>query len=660
MPIFSFGFELPESVKGGAAQHQMTATLADFSRRHLEQLSVQEMCVLRNGTRIEVFAASEQMDISISKFFVELQKEFNWPADVLYNSRFHADGRNALRQFFRLAIGMDANGELAFSGEDFRRAFEISRGVNLVGPKLNKLFQRGLWLAEKVRIQLNVQKNAITPESVLVEIAQKMFGDLKDHKALIAANGYSFESLARKLEEKNIGEMLFVDIERQHSQKLDRFGVAKIKSEQLSQVLPSIDLLLMFSKDFERVFEHHQISKMMSRRNNRPLLFVSYLDDSQPDPFEKLSLSDVYNIYYYNKRDLEKIVAGNLKEHQKAAAVIDQLIDREVDDFIAWIDAKQQYRSGNIIGKSHAMQEILELVVRIAQTDISALIDGESGTGKELIARAIHEHSGRAQNPFIVVNCGALPESLLESELFGHVRGAFTGATHNKMGLIEAANHGTIFLDEIGETSLAMQVKLLRFLQEGEIKPVGSHQTLKVDVRLITATNRDLEEMITRGLFRQDLFYRLNVIQITIPPLREHREDILPLAEFFIKKFSDKIHKSIYGIDEQAQKLLCEYDWPGNVRQLENAIERAVALCLGKYLSTADFPTNMLKPASSNHHGDAADMSLKNLEKNHIAAMLHEFEWNYDLVAKILGIGRTTLWRKMKEYNISSHQREPS
>lgn len=655
MPIFTFGFEYPES-KQRASWARSLSSLAEFAGK---KLSAQEMFVYQTGERIQIFAAAEQRDILVSKFFVELQKEYEAPVDVLQSRRFRADGPDALREFFRLAIGMDAAGEMTHSVEDFRNAFEKSRSLNLVGPKLNKLFQRGLWLAEKIRIQLNVQKNAITAESVLVEIAQKMFGDLKDHKALIAANGYSFEPLVKKLKEQNIGELFLVDFDNKTTSLIERFGGTKIKTDQLSQVLPSIDLLLIYSKDFEPIFEQQQISRMMSRRNNRPLLFVSYLDDSQPDVFEKLNLSDVYNIYYYNKRDLEKIVASNLKEHQKVAAVIEQLIDREVDDFIAWVNSREEYRFGNIIGKSPAMQNILELVARIAQTDISVLIDGESGTGKELIARAIHEHSSRAHNPFIVVNCGALPESLLESELFGHVRGAFTGATHNKKGLIEAANHGTIFLDEIGETSLAMQVKLLRFLQEGEIKPVGSHQTQKVDVRLITATNRDLEEMIAQGLFRQDLYYRLNVIQITIPPLREHREDILPLAEFFTKRFAEKIHKTIYGIDEEAQRLLCEYDWPGNVRQLENAIERAAALCLGKYLSKADFPANMFKPSATNHHADAADLSLKNLEKKHIAATLQEFEWNYDLVAKILGIGRTTLWRKMKEYNITSpHHRE--
>ncbi len=654
MSIFAFGFEYSRDNKTSESWAQQLAAPDTFVAKHFSSFEAQEMFVVPFASRTCVFAVAEKKDILISKFFIALQNEFNLPPEVLQNNRFRWDGHEAVRQFFKLAIGIDA-GEVTHSGEAFRSAFEAARNSKLVGPHFSKLFQRALWLAEKVRIQLNVEENAITAESVVIEIAQKIFGDLKDHKALIAANGYSFQTFTKKLAEKNVGEMVFVDFENRSNSSPEGFGATRVKTEQLNRVLPEIDLILLFSKDFEPILREQQISKIMARRNNRPLLLVSYLDESQQNPFDKLNLSDVYNIYYYNKQDLEKIVTANLKTHQKTTAVIDQLIDREISDYNEWVSSKEYHRFGNIIGKSPAIQNILELVARIAQTDISVLIDGESGTGKELVARAIHEQSGRAQNPFIVVNCGALPESLLESELFGHVRGAFTGATSNKKGLIEAANHGTIFLDEIGETSLAMQVKLLRFLQEGEIKPVGSHQTLKVDVRLITATNRDLEEMISQGLFRQDLYYRLNVIQITLPPLRDRQDDILPLAQFFIKKYSDKIHKTIYGIDEPAQQLLCDFDWPGNVRQLENAIERAVALCSGRYLSKNDFPTNMLNNKFTNHRGENQnDLSLKNLEKTHIAATLEEFDWNYDLVTKILGIGRTTLWRKMKEYNITN------
>jgi len=343
-----------------------------------------------------------------------------------------------------------------------------------------------------------------------------------------------------------------------------------------------------------------------------------------------------------------------LKEHQKVATLVNRLIDGEVEDFISWMDSNDQYRFGNIIGKSEAMQNILELIARVAQTNTSVLIEGESGTGKELIAQAIHEHSARSRGAFVVVNCGAIPETLLESELFGYVRGAFTGATNNKKGLFEAANHSTIFLDEIGETSPATQVKLLRFLQSGEIKPLGSNQAFNLDVRVIAATNRNLEKMVKDGAFRQDLYYRLNVIQINAPPLRERPEDVPPLVEHFMKKYAKKINKTVYHFDEEALGKLTRYDWQGNVRELENAIERAVALSSGNVLTPLDLPPAIVYQQSSEKENHFDNLSLKDLEKRHIRATLEKQDWNYDLVTKILGIGRTTLWRKMKEYKISN------
>jgi glutamyl-tRNA reductase len=648
MPVFTFGFRLPDPKKLGSRWDKISPP--EFLAKLNPTLPAQELFLFKSEQGFQAFAVSEQRDTLFARFYQILQKEFDLPVSAL-EDRFQINGRAAVREFYRLAIGIDRDGEAGHSVESFREWFAAARRANLVGPYLNKLFQRSLWLSEKVRIELNVQKHAINAESVVTELAQKIFGDLRDHKALIAANGVECETFAQKLRERNIGELLFVAREHGGQQKLiDHFAGSKVKLDQLKRVWPTVDVLLMF-ESFAELFKEMPLSEMMSRRQNKPLLLVSYLDEpAQQTP-------DLYNLYYYHQDDLKQIVASNLKEHQKAEAMINQFIEQEVEDFLAWVHGRDTYRFGNIIAKSSAMQNILELVARIAQTDISVLIDGESGTGKELVARAIHDHSGRAKNPFMVVNCSALPESLLESELFGHVRGAFTGATANKKGLIEAASKGTIFLDEIGETSLAMQVKLLRFLQEGEIKPVGSNQTLKVDVRLIAATNRDLLKMMEEGRFRQDLYYRLNVIQITIPPLRDRVQDILPLSEYFIKKYSQKIHKTVYGIEEEMQKFLCHYSWPGNVRELENAIERAVALCSGKYLTKANFPANVLNSQPTNHHLNAApDLTLKTLERNHIAAMLEEFNWNYDRVTKILGIGRTTLWRKMKEYNLSNPQ----
>jgi DNA-binding NtrC family response regulator len=247
------------------------------------------------------------------------------------------------------------------------------------------------------------------------------------------------------------------------------------------------------------------------------------------------------------------------------------------------------YGFENIVAKSKGMLEVLDLVRRVAPSDATVLIEGETGTGKELIARALHQHSPRHNAPFIPINCGALPETILESELFGHVKGAFTDAKTNKKGLFEEADTGTIFLDEISETAPSTQVKLLRVLQDGEVRRVGSNTPVQVDVRVIAATNRLMAQHVAEGKFREDLYYRLQVIPIRIPPLRERKDDTLPLAEHFLRIYNAKNNRSVKGVSREAQKLLLSHAWPGNVRELENAIERAVILCTGKEIVPDDF-----------------------------------------------------------------------
>jgi two-component system response regulator PilR (NtrC family) len=257
-------------------------------------------------------------------------------------------------------------------------------------------------------------------------------------------------------------------------------------------------------------------------------------------------------------------------------------------------ELERTYTFANIIGKSPKMQSIFGLIERVARTTSTVLIHGESGTGKELIARAIHFQSPRAERRFLSVNCGAMPETLLESELFGHERGAFTGAVKEKKGLFQEASGGTLFLDEIGETTTTMQVKLLRALQERKVRKVGGTREEEVDVRIIAATNKNLEELIERGEFRDDLYYRINVIPITLPPLRQRREDIPLLVEHFIRKYSDQLSIDPKQISVEAMRLLEGYDWPGNVRELENLIERSLALSTGEALTSRDLPVHML------------------------------------------------------------------
>lgn len=314
-------------------------------------------------------------------------------------------------------------------------------------------------------------------------------------------------------------------------------------------------------------------------------------------------------------------------------------------------ELKERYQLENIVGRSTRMLEVYKLVARVASSSSTVLIQGESGTGKELIARAIHYNSPRADKPFVVVDCGALAETLLESELFGHVKGAFTGAIANKKGLLEEADGGTCFLDEIGDIGPSVQAKLLRFLQEREIKRVGGTEGIKLDVRVIAATHQDLEALVKEGRFREDLFYRLSVVSLLLPPLRERKEDIPLLAEHFLSKYASQSRREISHISPEAMALLCEHDWPGNVRELEHVIERAVALTANPVLLPEDLPPKLRREAGT-EVPEGRPLTLKELERQHIQRVLRVAGGNKKLAADLLGIHRRTLYRLAKRYRI--------
>jgi two-component system response regulator HydG len=315
----------------------------------------------------------------------------------------------------------------------------------------------------------------------------------------------------------------------------------------------------------------------------------------------------------------------------------------------------------DIIGKSPAMKALIEMLAMVAPSEATVLISGESGTGKELIARALHYNSARRDNPLVTVNCAALTESLLESELFGHEKGAFTGADRRREGRFLLADGGTIFLDEIGETSSRMQAKLLRVLQEKEIQRVGSARVRKVDVRVAAATNRDLEADVAAGRFREDLFYRLNVMHLAVPPLRARQEDIPLLAQHFLEKFARRNRKPAKGFAPLAMDMLLKYDWPGNVRELENTVERAVILMPGEHVTEKQLPLSIVQAHPGQPAAAAAipagdgDRTLEDLEKEAIAATLAATDGNKSEAARRLGISRKTLHNKLKFYGLGSN-----
>ena len=304
-------------------------------------------------------------------------------------------------------------------------------------------------------------------------------------------------------------------------------------------------------------------------------------------------------------------------------------------------------RFDDIIGQGPAMEKIFDLIPEVAKSDSSILLTGETGTGKELVAKAIHAKSKRSHFPFIPINCGAIPDSLLESELFGHQKGAFTGANHSRKGFLEVVSGGTLFLDEVGEVSAKMQIDLLRVLEEKKISRIGDCSPVTVDFRLISATRRDLEQQINAGNFREDFFYRINVITIHIPPLRERKEDIPLLIEHFLEKYSQETTKRVDHITRDTIKRLTAYEWPGNVRELENAIERAVVLSRSRTLDLQDF--SFLQTSPSTH---SIPLSLLEMEKHHIQRVLNECGWNITRAAKILDINRVTLHKKIKRFEL--------
>jgi DNA-binding NtrC family response regulator len=317
-------------------------------------------------------------------------------------------------------------------------------------------------------------------------------------------------------------------------------------------------------------------------------------------------------------------------------------------------ELKKQYKLHDMISKNERMLEIFDLARTVAKSSSTVLIQGESGTGKELLARAIHDESPRSESPFISVSCASLTESLLESELFGHEKGAFTGANSIKRGKLELAQDGTLFLDEIGDISLKLQMDLLRVLEQKEFRRVGGSDVIAISSRILAATNRDLKSAIEQGRFRADLYYRLNVISIHIPPLRERREDIPLLVDHFVEKFNIEMGKQVHGVSEDAMRILMDNDWPGNARELRNVIERAMVVAKGNVITESDVSLPST-PGSANPRSK----SLEEIEKEHIRVVLNENQWNIARSAHSLGIDRVTLYNKIKKFDLKKESVVP-
>ena len=431
------------------------------------------------------------------------------------------------------------------------------------------------------------------------------------------------------------GENYSVDFAQTGSQALE-----KVREKDYSVVL--LDLMMPDLDGFEVLEEFNKLEN-----NPVTLVLTAFASIEKAVKATKLGAFDFITKPF--KNDEIVLAVKNASEHHRLL----------VENIRLKISLQERYNFKNIIGKSAVMKQIFDLISQVAPRRSTILVQGESGTGKELVAKAIHAASGRSEAPFVAINCGNIPSELLESEMFGHVRGAYTGATSAKKGLFEVADGGTLFLDEVATISMEMQAKLLRVIQEREFRRLGGLDNIKVDVRIIAATNTDLQSAVERGTFRDDLFYRLNVIVVKLPRLHERAEDVPLLAEHFIKKYCEENQKEHCSVDPAAMRIMMDYDWPGNVRELENAIERAVVLTPGNVITPDLFPKSIAASIGNSAIDFLEDgLPLKervgNFERSLILAALEKTDWNQKKASQLLSVNATTLSEKLKRLKIKT------
>ena len=442
-------------------------------------------------------------------------------------------------------------------------------------------------------------------------------------------------------DDKNIRRMIEVHLKKEKNYELIHAANGEACLKTLQEEVPDLILLDIQMPGIDGIETLEQIKQLYSRI---PIIMMS-AHGTIDIAVRSMKLGAYDFITKPFSGDRLKITVRNAVDSNELRGEVEQL-RREL---------QEKYQFKNIIGQSGAIQNVFRSVSKVIDSNVTVLLYGESGTGKEIIARAIHyEGQKRRNGPFVAVNCSALPESLLESELFGHEKGAFTGASQKRMGNFEHADGGTVFLDEVGEMAPSTQVKVLRVLQEREFERVGGNEVVKVDIRLISATNKDLEESVRKGEFREDLYYRLCVFPIKLPPLRERKDDIPLLIQYFMEKYTAREEKNIVSMAPDAIELMMTYHWPGNVRELENTIERAVVLTSTSEIVGNDLPANVRAIGERRVIDTSKTLNtwIEKLEEEALSKALLECEGNVSLTARKLGIGRATIYRKAKKYGL--------
>lgn len=604
-----------------------------------DQASFDEACLLHRETQWNLYLVSE----------TRLSPLESLEASKHIRLKRKSVDRDAVLDFFHQMLGTETpwigEGQIL---EELKEDFRQCLNANLPGPVLHTLYDRATALADELRNSTEITTGAVTPEALSRELAGKILEDESEAVLSIIGDGEAFANFVRYWSGSRVQKLYCIHRDFLEAETLCLANESiPVRWEIRREILSQSDIIISASEEFDLLISRELVQQNLQKRKRRHLLLFNWSEGEVVDE----SVTRLPAVFVYSREDLERALMQARGRREK---VLEQLKPRfleAVDQFYQWLYSEERFQFHSIVGKSHKMQSVFELIRRVAETDITVLIQGETGTGKELVARAIHKSGPRSTGSFVAVNCGAIPETLLESELFGHAKGAFTGATEDRRGMLREAEGGTVFLDEIGDTTEMFQVKLLRALQEREIQPLGSSQPVPIDVRIIAATGKNLQREVESGDFRSDLYYRINVVRIELPPLRERREDILLLTRYFIKKYNQRMGKKVRDVSPEVAQSLENYEWNGNVRELENAIERAVALTLGYEITLSDLPDNIIQKSQDSASPVSGQIkTLEEVEADYIGKLLREYEGNYSEVAQKLGIGRTTLWRKMKKY----------
>jgi len=614
----------------------------------------EEVLVIRHDKLLDIFAICPN-DADLEQHIIESVREALNISKINIEKKYLRN--EALHYFFNLISGKYEKliGETAILIK-IKEEFNLAMDFDATGPIITRLYRQGIEFSQELNQSPELKKYFITRREAVIDISRKISENIGHFQVLfLAQEKEKIEPFIQAFKSSSLDKFLIFAPKFITGYEISsELGCTPVESDQLQHYLSSDTIIIDMEKN-PRQIRRFLFPVIKKNRDNLYIYFKYYVHPTFNGD------AKLPNLFIQTIDQIDDLIELHVQKRKEFFATLNKSIDKEIQKFYTWLYSDDRYIFNGIVSRDRSMQKTFELIRRIASSNINVLISGATGTGKELVAQAIHQNSSRNKGRFIAVNCSAIPETLLEAELFGYEKGSFTGAVQMKKGLVELASGGTLFLDEIGDIPHLIQIKLLRVLHEREIMRIGNPNPIKVDVRIIAATNHNLENLIEQGKFRLDLYYRVNTVQIHLPPLTQRSSDIILLTQYFIDKFNKLHGKTVNSISREVKNCLLNYSWPGNIRELENIIERAVAVALVNQITLTDLPARLQKyrskPATSQEQSKTRASSLKEKEAAYIQELLQQENMNYSKVAQLLGIGRTTLWRKMKEYDITTQRK---